>query len=320
MSKRTLFKSIQDSHTIPILGAVPQPVRTGYDHVVAHRVGKKFAVTAKEEGEITELSENHLTIKYNNGKEERVQIGQVYGVSTGKIVDNILITDYSIGKKVNPGDVVAYNPYFFTRDYLVPSQVLFKYSALANVTFMESNDTEEDSSAISERLGYQMKTNTIKVRSLVIPFENEIHNMLKVGDSVKTDTVLCTLVDAIFSENNMFGDDTLDTLSHLAQSTPRAKYEGTITKIEVLYKGDPTGENVSFSVRRLIQLHDKARRQLANKLKDGRATTGEVMESINIDGNALLDNHVAIKFYITSEDGQSVGDKIVVKSLDLLFS
>lgn len=311
-SKRTLFSSIQNSHTIPIAGAIPQPVRTGYDHVVAHRVGKKFAVAAKEDGEVIELSHNHLAIKYTSGEEERIQIGQAFGVSTGKIVDNTLITDYPLGKKVSQGDIVAYNPYFFTRDYLVPSQVLFKNSALANVTFMESNDTEEDSSAISPRLGEQMVTKTIKQRTLVIPFENEIHNLVTVGSYIKADTPLCTLVDAIFSENNMFDETTLNTLSHLAQSSPRAKYEGKVEKIEVLYKGDPTGETVTPSVRKLITFHDKQRRQMAVKLKDRRATTGEVMDVINIDGNVLLDNHLVIKIYISSQDGQTGGDKIVV--------
>lgn len=207
---------------------MPSPIRTGYDSIVAHRVDKKFAVAAKEKGKVTDLSDKHMTITYESGKKERIELGSIYGVSTGTVIDNVMISDYSIGQEVNPFDIVAYNPGHFTRDIFNPSQVLFKNSVLARVTLMESNDTEEDSSAISERLAGQMTTSTTEVRSLVIPFEDTIERLVRVGDELESDSILCTLVSAVFSDNNMFGEDTLDTLGQLASSSPKAKYSGRV--------------------------------------------------------------------------------------------
>lgn len=314
MSKRVNFIGIQNSHTIGIKGSVVQPVRTGYDSVIAHRVDKKFAATAQQDGRVIEVSDKHLVLEYNDKTKDHIELGTLYGVSAGKVINNTLITDYSLGQKVKQGDIVAYNPVHFTRDYFNRGQVLYKNSVLARVAFMESNDTEEDSSAISTRLAGEMETTVTKVRTLVIPFEDTVKNMVIEGDTVDTDTPLCTLVSAVFSENNMFGNDALYTLEQLAQSSPKAKYAGVINKIEVIYYGDPKEAQISDSVKRLINFYDNKLADMAVKMKDGRPTTGRIKDSIHVDGNPLPLNHIAVKIYIEYTDGMSVGDKLVVSS------
>lgn len=313
--KRTNFVNIQNSHSIGIAGAMPSPVMTGYEYVIAHRVDKKFAWVAKHDGVVVELSKSHIGIKYtDSGKVERVQIGTFYGVSTGKVIKNPLVTDYKLGQEVKAGDVVVYNTKFFVRDIFQKSQVLFKYATLAKTAFMESNDTEEDGSAISQRLNAPLTTETVKVRTLVIPFTTNVHNLVKVGTKVENDTVLCTLVDAIFSDNNMFGEDDLDALKELAQSTPRAKYPGTVQHIEVMYYGDPETADVSESVKTIIEESNKERQRLARVMKDGRPETGQLFETLRIEGNPTPLNNIIVKIYIHYQDGASIGDKFVVKS------
>lgn len=290
------------------------PVRTGYDTVIAHRVDKKFAFVAKDNGKIIELSDDHLVIEYQDKSQDRVKIGTTYGVSAGKIINNTLITDYSLGQKVNQGDVVAYHPGHFTRDYFNRGQVLFKNSVLSRVTFMESNDTEEDSSAISTRLGEGLETVVTKTRTLVIPFEDRIEKLVTEGTVLETDTPLCTIVSAVFSENNMFDKDALDTLEKLAQASPKAKYAGTVKRIEVMYYGDPNEAQISDSVKRVIRYYDNRMEDIAKKMKDGRPTHGQIKESVHVDGHPLPLNHVAIKVYIEYSDGMGTGDKIVVGS------
>lgn len=287
-------------------------VRTGYESVIAHRVDKKFAWTAKQDGKVIDKSNNHIVVKYNDGKEERVQLGDIYGVSAGTIVKNKLISDYSIGQEVKTGDVVCYNPYHFSRDIFNKSQVLFKNSTLARTTFMESNDTEEDGSAVSERLSGQMTTTVTELRTLVIPFTDEVKNLVMVGDVVEQDSNLCTIINAVFTDNNMFGDDELETLEQLAQSSPRAKHAGIINKIELVYYGDPNTADISDSVKAIIKRYDHERKQLAKKMNDGRPETGRLVNSINVGKDKLPLNHIGIKIYIEDNDGVYTGDKIVV--------
>ena len=202
MPKRQLFQTVQNSHTIAINGAMPQPVRTGYDYVIAHRVDKRFAAVAKENGKVIEVSPTHIAIQYESGKIDRIEVGVNYGVSSGKVIKNPMVTDYSKDQIVHEGDVVAYNPYHFVRDFMNPSQVLFKNSVLARTVLMESNDTEEDSSAVSERIGGALTTTVTKVRTITIPFADSIYNLVKEGDQVVSDSILCSLEDEAFSETS----------------------------------------------------------------------------------------------------------------------
>ena len=315
MPKRQLFQTVQNSHTIAINGAMPQPVRTGYDYVIAHRVDKRFAAVAKENGKVIEVSPTHIAIQYESGKIDRIEVGVNYGVSSGKVIKNPIVTDYSKDQIVHEGDVVAYNPYHFVRDFMNPSQVLFKNSVLARTVLMESNDTEEDSSAVSERIGGALTTTVTKVRTITIPFADSIYNLVKEGDQVVSDSILCSLEDAAFSETSqLFKSEALDTLRVLANATPRAKYEGKIAKIECIYFGDPETAQISESVKALITKYDNIRKKQATLMKDGRPTTGKLLNSVRVDGNPLLKDHVAIKIYIENTDGVTSGDKFVVSN------
>ena len=55
---------------------------------------KKFAVVSKGKGKVTEVSNNHITLTYEDGTTDRFKIGLNYGVSTGSVVNNmwLLIT------------------------------------------------------------------------------------------------------------------------------------------------------------------------------------------------------------------------------------
>lgn len=314
-----MFSTVQNSHTIAIKGSLPQAVRTGYEYVIAHRVEKNFAYVAKEHGKVIETSPHHIAIEYDSGKVDRIEVGINYGVSAGKIIKNPLVTDYELNQEVNKGDVVVYNPYHFVRDFFNPTQVIYKNSVLARTVFMESNDTEEDSSALSERICEDLTTITTKCRVITIPFTDTVHGLVKVGSKVESDTILCTLEDSAFSDTTMFKEDALDTLRLLANATPRAKYEGEIVNIECLYLGDPEVAQASESVKSIIKYYDGIRKSKATKLKDGRPVTGELKESIRVDGHPIPRDHLVLKIYIENTDGVTSGDKFVVKYIALVL-
>lgn len=303
-----MFSKIQNSHSLGISGSFPQPVRTGYDSIIAHRVDGKFSAIAKGDGKVTEVSNNHISIQYKDGSFDRFKIGLDYGVSTGNVINNMLVTDYKVGQAVKKGDVVAFHPLHFQRDFFDKSQVLFKNSALGLVAMMESNDTEEDSSAISERMSQALSISVTEPRSIVISFDDQIHNLVSVGDHVESDTPLCTLVNAVFSENSMFNKDTdIETLKQLANVSPRAKHHGVVTKIEVMYLGDPI--DASDSVKALINKYDRERRLMAERLKVKMPITGRLNDSMRVEGNLLPDRHLVVKFYIEHDDGMGIGDE-----------
>ena len=171
---------------------------------------------------------------------------------------------------------------------------------------MEASYTLEDSSAIDDWLADQLGSEVTKVKTIVVRSDQHIRNLVKVGDSTDITSILCTIEDAVTAEAGLFSDDDLDTLRMMGSATPLAATVGTVSKIEVFYHGDP--DDMSDSLLELVSKHDKLRRKDAKRLSKP-VVSGQVDQSLRIDGNGLELDHVAIKVYITHREGMGVGDK-----------
>lgn len=309
--KRTNFTSIQHSHGVAGRGYKPLPVNTGYDKVLAHRVDDMFACTAREDGKVVDVSDKHIVIEYKKDKSrDHFELGTIYGIVTGTHVPQRIMTDLSKGQSVKQGHVVAWNTGYFERDLFDQTQVVWKAGCIVNVALMESVDTLEDSCAISENLGGELATETTVVRNIAIDFKQDIQDLVKVGDDVDLDTILCTLVDPLMAESDYFDEASMDSLKVLGQLNPKAKNKGTVERIEVLYNGDPS--DMSKSLRSITTKSDKERAERVKRLSDDSATTGRVNEPINVDGRRLILDQAVIKVYITKWLPAGVGDKGVL--------
>lgn len=302
-SKRALMSSIQASHVVAAKGYAPSPVRTGYESIVAHRTDDLYAYSAKAEGYIHDLGKDFVVIRYPDSEpsEVRVQLGRRYGVAAGSTVPHDVVCDLPKGHRFAKGDVLTFNTGFFDRDVLNPTQVVWKAGINSRVALMDTPDTLEDSCAISMRLADEMTINKTEVREIKLRFDQGIHNLVAIGERLETDSILCNIEDAITAGLGRTTDANIDTLSVMARNTPRAKFEGVVGNIEILYNGDL--EDASESLRDVITDADKRRSKLAKQLKDGVAGSGSVVD-IDIDT-------VVIKVYIDSQYGSGDGEKVV---------
>jgi hypothetical protein len=153
-----------------------------------------------------------------------------------------------------------------------------------------------------------MTTSKTLVRNIKTEATQQIHGLVKVGDVVDYDTILCTIHNQSMGNSDLFDEDALATLKMLEDKTPRAKAKGVVEKVEVIYSCDV--EEMSESIR---QITDKSDRQLYNhqKLMGKPTTDGRVDISYRIDGKPMGENMVVIKLYITSTMGMVVADKVV---------
>ena len=177
---------------------------------------------------------------------------------------------------------------------------------MVKTAIMECADTLEDSSVISERVAESLSTKTTKVRELVLRFDQTVRNMVKAGQGVESESILCTIEDPVTADNDLFDESSIDTLRLLAAQTPKAKYEGVVEKIEVFYNGDK--DDMSPSIRSLA---DTADRDLA-RLRKGLGLpviTGSVDSTLRVGGNPLEMDNIAIRVYITADMPAGVGDK-----------
>ena len=307
--KRVNFIAIQNRHVVACDSYRQSMVRTGYEAVIPHRVGEMFAVTAKKPGKVISVTPDGITFQYD-GEEDKaprgVILGRRFGNAAGLTIPHTIKSDMVVGQKFIVGEPLAYNTGFFERDNLNPKQIIWKSSMLCKVALMESPDTLEDSSAISQRLTEQLVTEHIKIKDIVVNFDQEIHRMVKEGERVEPESMLCIIEDAVSARSSFLDEETLDTLRVLGAQTPQAKIKGRIERIEVYYNGDL--EDMSSSLLSLVKTSDK--KIAARNTAIGRkAYTGSVTDEFRIGTDPLLMDTACIRVYMSAKVPAGVGDK-----------
>lgn len=256
-----------------------------------------------------EVGDDAIKVRYKDGSETVFGIGRIYGNVVDSTRPHDLKTAFKEGESFKEGDVLVYNKGFFEPDPLDKRQVLYSGHILAKVALMERLQTFEDSSVISERVSQALRTQTTKVRTVTVRFDQHVRNLVKVGGEVDVETILCTIEDGVTADNNLFDQDTLDSLKLMSANVPKAKAVGVVEKVEVFYNGDL--EDMSDSLQAIAKTSDKLRKKRLKAIGED-PTPGAVDGSVRIDKNELSLDTAAIQIYITGNADAAVGDKIVV--------
>jgi hypothetical protein len=316
--KRVNFVAIQNSSTTFCKGQRPNPVRTGYERVIAHRVSDLFAYTAKADGQVTKLSKTAIEVTYKDGTVKVVELGRRFGSTPDYKFPHYLETGLMEGDKVKHGDIIAYNTNYFELDPLDKTQALWKQGVILKTAMMECPETLEDSSIISERAAKLLETQMAKPRDIVVNAKQTIHNLVRVGDRVEVDSILCTIEDPITADQGLFDEKSIRTLKLLAANSPKAKMAGVVEKVECFYHADI--DDLSPSLQELAHECDMDRKRRARELRIPY-TSGRVDDSLRIDGNPLLMEQVDIRITITADVPAGVGDKgVFANQMKTIFS
>ena len=318
LPKRVNFIGIQNRHVVSCDGYTQALLRTGYEQVIPHRVGDMFAVTAKKPGKVVQFTQDGMIVEYADGERQGITLGRRYGNAAGLTIPHTIVSDMAMGQSFEVGEPLAYNKGFFERDSLNPKQIIWKSAMLAKTVLMESPDTLEDSSAISRRLSTRMMTDQTKIKDIIVNFDQEIHKMVKVGQAVDPESILCIIEEAISARAGLLDEDTLDTLRVLSANAPQAKIRGHVERIEVYYNGEL--EDMSDSLRLLAEESDKgiARRNTSVGRKAYTGSVGDEFDGTAVGCQQILGNfrrrvvvEVAVDagngLHIRGDDSQVVG-------------
>lgn len=306
-AKRVNFISIQHGHGISCAGYHQAQVRTGYEQAIGARTGDLFHVMAKHDGKVVQVSKEGIVVEYTEtGERIGVELGRRYGKAAGLIIPHEIVTHLKANDTFAKGETIAYNTGFFERDVLNPRQVIWKSSVNAKTVLMESTDTLEDSSALSRRLAEKLTTKTTTMRTIVVNFDQQIHNLVEVGAKLEYESILCLIEDAVSAGNSLLDQETLDTLRSLGAQSPQAKVRGVVERIEVYYHGDK--EDMSSSLRALSDSTDKEMSR-RNKAAGRPAFNGAVDDNYRVENEPLALDTAAIQVYITSDVATGIGDK-----------
>lgn len=303
--RRTNFVSVQHGHGVACKGYVQLPVRTAYDEILSQRTGDLFATTARKPGVVKSIAPEGIIVEYEDGTTKGIELGRRYGEAAGLTIPHEVVTDLKVGATFKVGDTLAYNNGFFSKSIDDPTQVVWKGAALVRVALLESNKTLEDASSISTKTSKLLTSWATKSVDVLVPFNYEVHRVLKVGTQVETEDILCIIEDAVTASAGLFDEESLDTLRTVSAQTPHAKAKGTLERIEVYYHGDR--EDMSDTLKSLSGISDREiARRYRSKGKPGY--TGSVDESFRVDGDPLPLDHAVLRFRITGEMPAGVGD------------
>lgn len=304
--KRVNFTGIQHSHGIACVGYRQAALRTGYEQVIAHRTGDLFAQTAKKPGRVVSVSPTGMIVEYEDGEQKGFELGRRFGNASGMVIPHEVITDMVAGQVFKVGEALCFNEGFFERDFLDPSQIVWKAGIPVKTVLLESTQTLEDSAAITKRVARKLTANITKVRTVVLSFDQAVHRIAKVGTNLESEDILCTIEDAVTANSSQFDDASLDTLRLLSAQTPQAKVRGVLERVEIFYHGDK--EDMHLTLRNAVTESDRefAKR---NRSAGKKVFTGSVDEGFRTDGDPLGLDKLAIRFYITSPVTAGVGDK-----------
>jgi hypothetical protein len=281
-------------------------VRTGYERIIPFRVGATYAVMAKKSGKVTSLTPTGIIVQYDDGELVGVEIGRKYGNASGLTIPHEIVTPLSNGDTFAAGDPIAYNSGFFEPDFFEPKTIVWKSSTSAKTVLLESTDTLEDSCAISQGLSDKLRTRITKMRTIIVNFDQQLHDLVKIDQEVEYDSILCVIEDAVSASSGILDPSSVSTLRALSAQTPKAKIRGKIERIEVFYHGEK--EDMSPTLRSIVNDSDY---RLTSRLRSQgkRVFNGRVDENYRVENDSLQLDTAAVNIYISAEVSAGVGDK-----------
>lgn len=299
--KRLNFISIQGGHLVPIVGKSTPYLRTGYETVIPLSLGEKFLIAAKDECTVTKVTDKQVAVRYKGEDKDTVYPIKSWTSKeeSDTCYNNVMVPNVKVGDKLTKDDTIIYNSSFFIKDIFNPKRVMYIQGTYITTCVCDIPETYNDSSVISKSLTSKLASKTTKVKSIVLDADKDIPFIVKVGDEVKSDDAIMTIVDRGV-EDAQLDKETLKILKELKKSSPKAKVNGKIIKVEVYYNGEI--KTYSKNVKDIITKSDEV------LLKD-TGYTGRVDHTYSIKGKPIGENQFEIKIYIESTEQMGVGDK-----------
>lgn len=283
-------------------------MRTGYENIIAHRTSELYSKVAKDEGKVTDVQPDCLTITYKDGTIDKYPLGLVIGEAAGEYHRHTRVTDLKVGDTFRKGDVVGWDDDWFMRDIFCPGQVALKDGKICRIAMVEDQDVYEDSIAISQELAQEARTPLIKISRFPIDVEKVIDMKVKVGDLIEQDAILCNIEDPHLVEGER-PDDFKEEVNKLGIKQVRSKQHGKVIMMKVIYNSEL--DKMSASLRQLVTRCNKDVKRLA-EIEGRNVKDGAVSNLFNVNRPVLAPGKAYVMIWIEALDASTNADKYVL--------
>jgi hypothetical protein len=323
--KRIGFASGQTKHVIPADHFTPQIIGTGFEQTIMHKIGNDFCYKATKDGEVVAVNkeEGFVIIKYKDNLTTRVEFGEKYHRNSDFFLSNNLELAVNEGDIVKKGDIITYNKDFFKKHI---GKLMYTQGVVARIAITEGEVTEEDSSAISQRLADKLSSAVIKRNQIVIGFNANIIRSVKKGDHVLFGEPLLVFENQKDESNDLsllsiLGETNERILDSIARHKSSANSTGEVIDIKMYWTIPPEhmSESCATFVKKYIREINKqiAFEENATKIKSKKRieTQVSVPQRDRINGMEIpKEGGILIEYYIKHSAGKRGGDKLTMNS------
>jgi succinate dehydrogenase flavin-adding protein (antitoxin of CptAB toxin-antitoxin module) len=308
----------QTKHTMPVVKTHKQLIGSGVNKTMAYMISDDFAFKAKKDGfiEVIDLENNLAILAYNDGTKDAIDLSEVFvkNSNSGFYIKQKFLITYATGEKFKKGDVIAYNPSFFSGK---GNSVDYQPGTLAKIAIAAGDFAYEDSTIISDSLSEKAASYVTMVKQAALGPNTIVNKIATVGKEIKTGESLLefttsfadpSTTDFIARLTQSLGDTDADFLSN---ETITSKYTGKLVNIKIYY--NKPVEELHESLQRLIKKYkgqiEKRKRVLGNVKTESVHIPPLEQQSSRKVGTQEYDG-VLIEFYVEYYDEMSEGDKL----------
>lgn len=279
-------------------------VRTGYEAILPYRLDETYCYMAEDDGVVESVNANsNIKLIFKDGKKKTVKLGSWNTKEeSGVSYKHTLVTDLKKGDKFKKGNTISYDEAFFEPDIFDKSRVIFKTGTSLRMALMETTNTYEDSTTISSKVAGKLGTSITKSKSFVLKVDDNVINMIKVGDKVEPNDLLFSIATGdLVDDNGKFDKESLAILQNIKNKSPKAKMRGKIQNIKIFYNAEL--DELSPTLKELA---------IESNKKLDKDFTGKVNKTYSIKGKPLMPGTVEVKIYIEDNIKASIADKFVM--------
>ena len=309
---------------------MPALISNGYDEVVQFTLSDDFVINAEEDGKVVDVNDDtgFIVVQYKSGKYKAISTKPEMVKNSGSAfyLSNALVpTHTKVGETFKKDEVLAYHPKYF--NYSKLNGLRFSIGPLVKMAIASSYNTYEDAGICTQSLADKMTTSIVYMEDGKFKKNNEIFNMVKIGDHVNIGDSLIKFGVAVEEDElskylSKLNEENAELLKEESQSDIKTHHAGKVIDIKVYTLQDPN--NLSPSLGNIVRTYfdrginkkkflDKYDSK-SNTYKAGYLLTDSTEPIKNrynqIKGYKGID--VLIEIYIEHDDVVGVGDKVAL--------
>lgn len=317
---RSAMTFIQTSkHGMRIKHGDPLLISNGADQALPYLTSNTFAFKAKNNGKVTEMTEDYMIVTYDDGTNDFIDLkDNVKKNSNGGFFISVkLDTDLKVGSKFKANDILAYDKLSYSDKVGHTDNIAYNLGTLAKIAILNTDEGFEDSAIISEWLSEAMASDVVIQKQVTLPKSTNIYNMVKKGQPINEGDPLIIFQNAFEEDDvnillkNLVDDE--EEISNLGRIPVKSKVTGVVQDVKIYRTVEK--DELSDSIRKKVNEIEKPISDIKKVMKKY-----DINEANRLDADYKLEptgklknayDSVMIEFYLKYEDKMSVGDKLI---------